>query len=139
VVAALSAAIDSGSDIAIGSREVAGAEVRTPARRRLMRRALNMATRAATGLRVRDTQCGLKLLSTRDAGRLLERQLAEGYAFDVELLMRAANAGLSVAEVPVAYAHGDGSRVDVPRAAPRMVFDVVRLAFHLRGRPLAGR
>jgi dolichyl-phosphate beta-glucosyltransferase len=128
------AAIDAGADIAVGSRELESAEVRTPGRRRVMRRAFNLATRAVTGLEVRDTQCGLKLLTTGHGRELFDDQLAEGYAFDVELLMRARIAGLSVAEVPVAYVHDEDSRVDVARAAPTMAFDVLRLAFHLRAR-----
>ena len=43
-----------------------------------------------------------------------------GYAFDVELLMRARARGLRVAEVPVTYVHDHDSRVNPLTASPRM-------------------
>jgi len=55
-----------------------------------------------------------------------------GFAFDVELLMRARAGGLRVAEVPIAYHHDANSRIAANRAALGMARDVARLAWRMR-------
>ena len=127
-VAHLNEALRGGADVAIGSRAAAGADVRnTPLTREYMGRTFNRLVRAATGLPHRDTQCPLKLLRTSDARRLAEAMETRGFAFDVELLVRAQEAGLSVAEVPIAFCHDRDSRVDPIAHALEMARDVARL------------
>jgi glycosyltransferase involved in cell wall biosynthesis len=134
----LAAALRDGADIAIGSRGVAGAVVeRGPAHRRLTGRAFSSAVRALTGIKVRDTQNGFKLLPTDAAQRLFAEQLCPGFAFDVELLLRADLAGLRIAEVPVLYIHDSRSRVQVASASPQMLREVAALTAHLKPRRAA--
>ena len=134
----LTAALRDGADIAIGSRAVAGAVVeRGPAHRRLTGKAFGAAVRMLTGLQVRDTQNGFKLLPTSAAQELFAEQLCPGFAFDVELLMRAQRAGMRIAEVPVLYVHDARSRVRVASASPQMLSDVARLAYRLKPRRAA--
>ncbi len=129
----LTAAIEAGADIAIGSRAVAGAVVeRGPRHRKVLGNTFNGAVRLLTGLRLRDTQNGFKLFPAEAAKRLLAEQTCPGFAFDVELLMRADQAGLSIAEVPVLYLHDSRSSVRVASASIEMLRDVSRLAYRLR-------
>jgi dolichyl-phosphate beta-glucosyltransferase len=129
----LTAAIDGGADIAIGSRAIAGAVVeRGPRHRKLLGKGFNASVRTLTGLELRDTQCGFKLMPTSVARRLLAEQSCPGFAFDVELLMRAKREGLRVEEVPVLYIHDTRSRVQVGRASFEMLRDVVGLSYRLR-------
>lgn len=135
----LAAALEQGADIAIGSRGVSGAVVeRGPAHRKLTGRAFSSAVRMLTGMKVRDTQNGFKLLPSDAAKRLFAEQLCPGFAFDVELLLRAEMEGLRIAEVPVLYVHDSRSRVQVASASPEMLKDVAVLAHRLRPRG-AGR
>src|ERR1043165_7510545 len=98
----LTAAIGAGADVAIGSRAVPGAVVeRGPLHRKLTGNTFNSAVRAMTGLRVRDTQNGFKLFPTDAVKRYAAQQTLPGFAFDVELLMRAQRDGLRIAEVPI--------------------------------------
>ncbi len=132
-LAKLTAAVDAGADVAIGSRAVPGAVVeRGPAHRKLTGSAFNLAVRALTGLRVRDTQNGFKLFPAEPVKRYAERQTTPGFAFDVELLMRAQLEGLKIAEVPVLYRHDERSRVRVASASPQMLREVAGLAYRLR-------
>lgn len=129
----LTAAIDAGADIAIGSRAVAGAVVeRGPYHRKALGNTFNAAVRVLTGLELRDTQNGFKLFPTEAAKRLLTQQTCPGFAFDVELLMRADRAGLQIAEVPILYKHDSRSSVRVGRAGARMLMDVAGLSYRLR-------
>ncbi len=131
----LTAALRGGADLAIGSRAIAGAVVdRGPAHRKLMGKGFNAVVRALTGLEVRDTQCGFKLLPADAAKQLLAEQTCPGFSFDVELLMRAGRAGLRIAEVPVLYVHDSRSRVQVFSASFEMLADVAALAYRLRVR-----
>jgi dolichyl-phosphate beta-glucosyltransferase len=129
----LSAAIGTGADIAIGSRALdAGVVDRGPVHRKLMGKGFNGAVRLLTGLKLRDTQCGFKLMPTAVARQLLAEQSCPGFSFDVELLMRAELAGMRIAEVPVVYVHDPRSRVQVVSASHRMLRDVGQLAYRLR-------
>lgn len=129
----LSAAMQAGAGLAIGSRAVAGAVVeRGPAHRKLTGKVFGATVRTLTSLDVRDTQNGFKLLSTEAAKALLSEQLCPGFAFDVELLMRAQRAGLEIAEVPVLYVHDARSRVRVGPASLQMLRDVAVLSYRLR-------
>jgi dolichyl-phosphate beta-glucosyltransferase len=131
--AKLRAAIDAGADVAIGSRAIDRTNVTgIPLRRQLMGRAFNRLVRTLSGLPYRDTQCGFKLLPADLARELLSEQLAPGFAFDVELLMRARRRGLTVAEVPIAYHHDPDSSLAAASASGRMALDVARLARRLR-------
>ncbi len=135
----LAAALDGGAAIAIGSRDVTGALVSAPNSRKVVGRAFNAMVRATTGLSVRDSQCGFKLMSVDLARSLLSSLLVPGLAFDVELLMRAQRDRLQVAEVPITYNHGEDSRVRPLIHGAAMGRDVLRLAYHLRVVPALTR
>jgi dolichyl-phosphate beta-glucosyltransferase len=129
----LTAAVRDGADIAIGSRAVPGAVVeRGPRHRKFLGAAFNGAVRLLTGLRLRDTQNGFKLFPAEATRRLLAEQTCPGFAFDVELLMRADQTGLKIAEVPIRYVHDERSSVRVGSASLEMLKDVGRLAYRLR-------
>jgi len=131
----LAEVVRSGADIGVGSRAIGGAVVdRGPAHRKLTGRAFSLTVRLFTGLAVRDTQNGFKLLRTATARELFAEQLCPGFAFDVELLLRARQAGLRIVEVPVLYVHDSRSRVRVARASAEMLAEVARLSYRLRAR-----
>lgn len=135
----LTAAIEAGADIAIGSRAVAGAVVeRGPVHRKVTGNTFNGAVRLLTGLRVRDTQNGFKLFPAQAVKRYAAQQTCSGFAFDVELLMRADREGLRIAEVPILYTHDLRSSVRVASVSSQMLREVIRLAYRLRFRKDSG-
>jgi dolichyl-phosphate beta-glucosyltransferase len=135
----LTVALEAGADVAIGSRAVAGAVVeRGPIHRKVTGNAFNGAVRLLTGLRVRDTQNGFKLFPTEAVKRYAAQQTCPGFAFDVELLMRADREGLRIAEVPILYIHDLRSSVHVASASSRMLREVAGLAYRLRLRGGSG-
>jgi dolichyl-phosphate beta-glucosyltransferase len=131
----LTKAMEAGGDVVIGSRAVEGAVVeRGPAHRKWLGKAFNGTVRLLTGLDVRDTQCGFKLMPTATAKELISVQSCPGFAFDVELLMRANASDLAIVEVPVLYLHDSRSSVRVVSASFQMLKDVCGLAYRLRFR-----
>jgi dolichyl-phosphate beta-glucosyltransferase len=127
-------AVAAGADLAIGSRGLEGARVHRSARRGLMARGYNLLVRALTRLPYRDTQCGFKLFTAESARALMERQISERYAFDLELLLRARAMGLRVAEVPISWQEQADSRVSAWSTGAVLGWDTLVLAWRLRRR-----
>ena len=113
------------ADVAIGSREAAGAQVDCPWRRKLTGRIFNTFVRVFAVPGIRDTQCGFKCFTAAAATDLFERSRCRGWAFDVELLMLAKRRGYKIVETPVAWTHDDDSRVRVVRDGLRMLLDMM--------------
>jgi len=92
-------------DVVIGSRYTEGAGlVDFPGARAALSRGANAYVRAITGLRARDCTSGYRCWR-REAVRRIEwkRVGAEGFAFLVETLCEAAQAGCRIGEVPVIF------------------------------------
>jgi len=104
-----------GADAVLGSRLLPGAVVE-PARS-LARRGAAMVfrtmVRLTTPLRVSDPQCGFKLFRRETVQREIAQVNTDGYAYEVELLMRLIRAGAVVVEVPVRWREGRDSKVRV--------------------------
>jgi hypothetical protein len=77
---------------------------------------------APTG--VRDSQCAMKLFRSSIARPLFESMQTDGFAFDVELLVRARLLKLHVAETPVEWQPQPGSRVNPITDSIRMLREV---------------
>lgn len=116
-----------GLDVAIGSRSVEGSLVDCRSvRRTLMGRAFNHLATTATGLAMKDTQCGFKAFRSPVARLLFHFAVIDRFAFDVEILHLARSLGLRIGEVPVSWRHVPGSHIR-PIADPMsMVTDLWR-------------
>ena len=125
-------AIERGADIAIGSRWLR-TELQTepqPLYRQAFGRIFNLALRVILGLRFADTQCGFKAFRRDAAQRIFPLQKIEGWGFDPEILFLARRAGLQVAEVPVLWAHSEGTRLHPLRDGLRMFVEVLRIRWN---------
>jgi glycosyltransferase involved in cell wall biosynthesis len=128
----LFAAIASGAEVAIGSRWLQSdmQTERQPLYRQFFGRAFNLVSRAILGLRFKDTQCGFKAFTRRAAQAIFPLQLIERWGFDPELLYVADKFGFRVVEVPVAWAHSEGTRIRPLRDGPRMVEDMLAIRWN---------
>lgn len=132
-------ALERGHDIAIGSREGAGARrIGEPSYRHVMGRVFNGLVRLLLIPGVHDTQCGFKLFRaevTRDLLRRSRLYPEDGgpvagprvTAFDVELLAIAWMRGYRVASVPVVWTYGEGSKVRPARDTWHNMRDVLEV------------
>ncbi len=120
-------------DVAIASREVRGA-VRhgEPLRRHLLGRAFNRLVQAAVLPGIEDSQCGFKCLRREAALALFSTTRSDGWAFDVELLLRARQQGLRVREVPIDWHYRADSRLRPGRDGLAMAWEVLGLAVRHR-------
>lgn len=128
----LFAAITAGADVAIGSRWIrTELQVRRqPVYRQVLGRIFNLALRLVLRLSYKDTQCGFKAFTRQAAHEIFPHQQIERWGFDPELLYLARKHHLKVAEVPVAWAHREGTRIHPIRDGMRMFADVLRVRWN---------
>jgi glycosyltransferase involved in cell wall biosynthesis len=125
----LFAALEAGADVAIGSRWLR-AELQTerqPLHRQLFGRIFNLLLRMILGLRYKDTQCGFKAFTQRAVQLIFPPQQIERWGFDPELLFLARKFGLKVEEVPVAWAHREGTTIHPLRDGIRMFGEMLKV------------
>lgn len=89
-------------DIVVGSRLLNTEIIRRGVFRSVLSRAFNILRKMILGIRVQDTQCGLKVMNVH--GRdVLATCVETGWFFDIEFLARAERAGLRIREVPIRW------------------------------------
>jgi glycosyltransferase involved in cell wall biosynthesis len=128
----LLAALTQGADVAIGSRWLKS-ELQTerqPLYRQAFGRIYNLVLRIFLGMRFVDTQCGFKAFTRNAVQRIFPLQRIERWGFDPEILFLAQRAGLRVVEVPVVWAHSEGTRLNPVRDGIRMFGEVLRIRWY---------
>ena len=122
----LVATVESGADLAIGSRYVpGGATPDWPALRQAISRGGNWYARLMLGISVRDATAGFRAFRSSALRELPYRAAeASGYGFQVEMAWRASEAGLRIVEVPITFR-------DRTRGKSKMGTDIVLEAMWL--------
>ncbi len=125
------------ADAAVASRAVDRRliGVHQPAFREWGGRLFNLIVRLFTGLKISDTQCGLKLFRRSTTRRAFESQRSTGFGFDPEVLYLIERRGGRVVEIPVRWNHDPATKVRFLRDSLRMVLDLAAI----RWRALTGR
>ena len=117
-------------DVEVGSREAPGARrFNEPRARHVKGRLFNWVVKILALRGIEDTQCGFKLFSDESAMRLFPNQTLDGWAFDVELLVMAREAGFSVGEIAIDWHYGEGSKMTLGKGA-LAVMDVVKVGLN---------
>jgi dolichyl-phosphate beta-glucosyltransferase len=118
-----------GADIAIGSRPLRESklEKHQPWLREMMGRSSNLLIQWLAVRGIHDTQCGFKMFTNKAAREVFTRCSLNGFSFDFEALMIARDLGFRIDEVPIRWAHQEGSKVVFWRDYPRALKDLVAL------------
>jgi dolichyl-phosphate beta-glucosyltransferase len=134
--AKLEAALDAGADIAIGSRSRRELIlVHQSPFREMAGRVFNLLVNGLLRLRLRDTQCGFKLFRQSAAQAIFPWQRIERWGFDPEILYVARKRGLRVAEVPVVWAHAEGTKIGFDWNSMHAFLEVAEIRWNwLQGR-----
>lgn len=113
-------------DLVIGSRYVQGGSVSNWGRTRVaLSRAGNAYARWWLDLPVRDATSGFRLYRSAALAELIAVPVtSDGYGFQVELVHRACQAGMSVAEVPIGFREREHGQSKISR---RIVFEALWL------------
>ena len=130
----LPAVRDGGHAIAVGSRAVdpSRVEIRQGWIRQTMGKGFNRIVRLLTGLAIRDTQCGFKLLRREPLIPVFRLARVDRFSYDVEILYLAHRRGMKIAEIPVRWRNSPQSKVRILSDSLQMFWDVVRIALRDR-------
>jgi glycosyltransferase involved in cell wall biosynthesis len=128
----LFAALESGADVAIGSRwlDPSLQFQRQSLKRQALSRVFNWYLRVILLFPYRDTQCGFKAFTRRAAEMIFPLQRIYRWGFDAEVLYLAHRQKLSVVEVPVAWGHDERSKIHPVRDGTRMGLDALKIRWN---------
>ena len=122
---------DGGVDVVVGSKLHPCSEVVYPLTRRICSRAYQSFVRILFGLRVSDTQTGIKLFRREVLSAIFPKVLVKRYAFDLELLVNAQRLGYRIAGVPVLVQYNFSSRISLSDIS-RIFLDTLAIFYRLR-------
>ncbi|RME57524.1 MAG: glycosyltransferase family 2 protein [Caldilineae bacterium] len=117
-----------GYDVAIASREIAGAvRYNEPVYRHIMGRVFNFIVRTLIVPGIEDTQCGFKCFTREAAQQIFPYLTISGWGFDPEVLYIARVRGLKLVEVPINWYYMEESRINPIRDTISMLREVLRV------------
>ena len=116
-------------DIVIASKWHPESIVEMPLIRRILGHGFNVLVRLMTGVKLKDTQTGLKAIKRKAFEEVFSRLAVKRYAFDVELLAVANLYGLKVVELPVNIRMRGSFN---PKDVWKMFIDLLGIAYRLR-------
>ena len=117
------------ADVVVASKWHPQSKVDTPLIRRILSHGFNVLVKLLVGLRLSDTQAGLKAIRRSAFMSVFPRLSVKRYAFDVELLALADLLGLKVAELPINIRLRSLFSF---REVWRMFIDLLGIAYRLR-------
>jgi dolichol-phosphate mannosyltransferase len=131
-------ALDAGSDLVIGSRNIPGGGVEGwGAGRHLISKGGSLYSRAILGLPVRDLTSGFKAFSRRALEAIdLKAVHSNGYSFQIEMTYRAIRRGMRVTEVPIVFVDRTAGRSKMSR---KIFADAIGMVWKLRVDAARGR
>ena len=118
-------------ELAHGSRKLHESRIQRPQawyRRilsRIFRRVIICALKVPAELT--DTQCGFKIYRGDVARKLYGACIADGFMFDVEIIMRARRAGYRIGEFPIEWTSDRDSRLSLTRNAGRVLRELLMI------------
>ena len=116
-------------DVAIGSKYHRDSNISVPLSRKFLSKSFQILVKIMLGLKISDTQVGLKAGKGESFRMIFQQMHVKRYAFDVEMLAVAASLGLKIEEMPVQL------RIDRQFRAKEMVrmgMDLVTIAYRTR-------
>ena len=116
-------------DVVVASKWHPQSRVEVPLMRKFLSYGFNVLVKLLTGIRLRDTQTGLKAVRRKALESVFSRLAVKRFAFDVELLAVANLYGLKVVELPVNIRMRGLFNL---REVWRMFIDLLGIAYRLR-------
>lgn len=126
------------ADIIVGSKRHPASRVTYPWQRRVLSYCYQLLVRILFGLKVKDTQVGLKFFKRKVLEKTLPRLLVKAWAFDVEMLAVAVNLGFDrLYEAPVSLKNEFGGVSGLTskgflNTVWRMLVDTLAIFYRLR-------
>ncbi len=113
----------------IGSRHLKDSIL--PQKQPLIRQFVGYACRklvnAYFGFKYKDTQCGFKLMESHIAKDIANKQIINGFAFDVEYLYYAKLNNITIKEIPVIWVNDKSSTVKITSSSIQFLKDMKKI------------
>jgi glycosyltransferase involved in cell wall biosynthesis len=118
-----------GADCVIGSRWLPGSilHVEQTSKRQFASRVFHFIVELLFRMRIRDTQCGAKVIRRHAVEHIHSALRIADMAFDINLLYSLKQAGYTIKEVPTEWTDKIGSKVTLFRTSLTMFLSVVRI------------
>jgi len=117
------------AEMVIASKWHPQSKVQIRSVRRFLSQSFNVLVRLLTGVKIMDTQTGLKAVKRSALKKTFSKLAVKRYAYDVELLVVASRNGIKVAELPVDLRLPTLFKL---KEAWRMFIDLLGIAYRLR-------
>ena len=131
----LNKAEETGAEIVIGSKMHKDSKVEYPFMRRVLSYGYYVYMKMLFGLKVKDTQTGIKLFRTEKIRPVLKAMKTSRFSFDIEILAISAKLGYTIEEMPVVvnFSRNKSNRSTISvRSIGEMVRDSIRIKVHLK-------
>ncbi len=122
-------ALETGYQVAIGSRLSRESEVTRAFKREFISRSYNLLIKAMFFTSFPDAQCGFKALTRQAAQTIIPRIENNNWFFDTELLIIAAGRGYRIKSIPVKWDDDPTSTVHITNTAIEDIKGLLRLRF----------
>ena len=138
---AMAAFQDRGCDLVVGARELDESRIgsRLSIPRRFAGKIFSAVVRMILNIDIKDTQCGFKGFKDSAAGHIFSEIETSGYAFDVEIFVRARALGMDICKIPVTLVKHAGSKVRLSRDPFFMLWELFKIARKATLRQAQGR
>lgn len=117
------------SDIAVASKWHSESHAAMMLKRKVLSFGFNILSRLLTGIKLKDTQTGLKAFRRSVLERMIPKIVAKRYAFDLELMAACNHCGFRITDLPVDI-HVES--IIGFKEILRMALDLFRVAYRLR-------
>lgn len=97
-----------------------------PMRRKVFGRIWNLLVAIFLGLRLEDTQTGMKFMKKTVYNSIDKRFISSGFEFDVELLKKVKDCGFSIKEVQVSVKESEKSSFSL-KYTPKMFYNLLKI------------
>ncbi|MBR4961856.1 MAG: glycosyltransferase [Clostridia bacterium] len=131
---------ETGCDVLIGSRNLhADGYAGYTFLRKLASKAYIRVLCLVAGFHLSDSQCGFKGFRREIGQAVFAENGTWGWAFDIEILLRAMDRGAVIREMPVKIINHRESKIRLVRDSVRMVKDILKIRTRLRAEKKAGK
>lgn len=117
------------SDVVVASKWHAESHISMRLKRKVLSFGFNALSRLLTGIKLKDTQTGLKAFKRSVLERMIPKLIVKRYAFDLELMAACNHCGFRIVDLPVNI-HVES--VIALKEIFRMALDLFKVAYRLR-------
>jgi Glycosyltransferases involved in cell wall biogenesis len=131
----LNKAEETGAEVVIGSKLHKDSKVEYPFMRKVLSYGYYVYMKLLFGLKVKDTQTGIKLFNTEKIRPVLKAMKTSRFSFDIEILAISAKLGYKIEEMPVVvnFSRNKGNRSTIKiRSIAEMIRDSIRIKVHMK-------